>query len=44
MLIGILLRLLLSFATGLNSVTSEGERQSQMVRSFPVYRILLRIQ
>lgn len=39
MTFGILLRLLAPFATGLSSVTSEGKRQSQMLKSFPVYGI-----
>lgn len=39
MTFSILLRLLAPFATGLTSVTSEGKRQSQMLRSFPVYGV-----
>lgn len=34
-----ILKLLLPFTTVLSSATSEDERQSQMLRSFPVYRV-----
>lgn len=35
-----ILRLFLSFTTGPSSATSKDERQSQMLRSFPVYGVL----
>lgn len=41
MLINIFLKLHLPFIIGLSSVTSQGERQNQMLRSFPVYRVPL---